>query len=377
MKAVTIDDKIARIFADGVGNAQELRQLARLQEVKNAPKKVAEQLAARKEQLTYAAEDIFEGFVQALAQPNNTAQALQILEGKQKAPVRLPSWAPSDFSLAKSVMKEFLEAQGVNFNTPYNEVIFTDVDMTLVNTNTATLVRNKETGAYLTDPKTGRLMMLGVGRDKNIGGDFDKLKAKYPQIPWDKYDLSFVGEFGSASELFHSKPIPNLIQQLKKLKNQPQILKLINTARGNPVMAPTLTSYLSHHQAPVHGAIILGEGSPISGKMQIDKLSTARRKAVAMAATLLLLDHSKIKTVPFWDDTDDNLKAAMELLPKMFPHIRFEFVDVIHQGNNKFRVKTVAKSKNGELPTMSAVGIRNYKSKDKLFPRDPAIPEQF
>src|SRR5262249_1789447 len=106
-------------------------------------------------------------------------------------------------------------------------------------------------------------------------------------------------------------------------------------------------------------------------------LTNPQRKALINAALIHAHDPSGkvMRNVKFIDDNDDNLKASMELLPKLFPHINFEFIDVVHKKDGHFEHRTVAKTghnaggalvgPNGAL--FKAEDIAKYSSDDSRF----------
>lgn len=110
-------------------------------------------------------------------------------------------------------------------------------------------------------------------------------------------------------------------------------------------------------------------------------LSSAQKKAVTMAALLELYGPgtAEVKKVKYLDDTDSNLVAAMELIPKMFPHIKFEFYDVVHRKSGRYDQELVAKTTGaGELKDAKGKvfgpdRIAGYKSADAPWKPDAAF----
>jgi hypothetical protein len=125
---------------------------------------------------------------------------------------------------------------------------------------------------------------------------------------------------------------------------------------------------------PVQGGQV---GVPLS-------LSSAKKKALTMAALIEAYGgEGSVKTVRFYDDGDSNLKAAMELLPRLFPELKFEFIDVIHTAVDRFEHVLVARTGDepGSLVTPDGYAftdelIRSYYSVEAPFIPDPAFESQ-
>lgn len=307
---------------------------------------------------------------------------------------KMPAWLPAGFDWVKAQQGALtmITAQGEPAATigagKADKVIFTDVDLTLLKTDTPTLLKHKTSGAYLHDPGTGKLVLF-----HDLKAELAALKLKFPTFVFDDYAPDFR-EFGSVAELLRTSVIPEDLRVLKKSDQDPKSRDFVITARSDDIMIDALDLLLSQKGIDINGVFAvngptavtnLGMSAPVdpaapAGTPPAWKLSSSQRKAVAMAATLMVYggqDH--VKNVKFLDDGDDNLQAAMDLLPKMFPKIRFEFKDVEHVGGKKFKQKLVAYTgAGGELFTkdnkpFSTDALRAYTDNDVPMPIDPRL----
>ena len=227
-----------------------------------------------------------------------------------------------------------------------DKLVFTDVDLTLLKTDTPTLLKSKTTGQYFHDPASGKLKLLF-----DYASDVAALKLKYPAIDFNDYAPDFR-EFGSVTELLRTNVIPEDVRLLKKSDADPKSRDFVITARSDDIMIDALDLLLTEKGIDINGVFPvngpsatakLGLNAPVdpnapAGTPPAWKLSSAQKKAVSMASIMLAYGgQDAIKKVKFLDDTDDNLKAAIDLLPKMFPKTRFEFVDIEHTGGKKFK----------------------------------------
>src|SRR5262249_20252151 len=100
-------------------------------------------------------------------------------------------------------------------------------------------------------------------------------------------------------------------------------------------------------------------------------MSTAQRKAIFMAAAIVA--YGPTKRVRFFDDTDANQIAAMQLLPKLFLDLDFRFVDVV-PANGRYQQGLAARTKQGgdvvagNGKPMSVDARDAYASKDGVLP---------
>lgn len=393
MPRLSVDSAISRITADSVISRRELADVAELAEARSNPQALADKLTPIAGQMTGRASDAFKRFCAGLTAGNGAA-ALGTLAKESLDTTAPPSWLPAafDFTKASAGALEMLTAQGEPAATigagKADKVIFTDVDLTLLKTDTPTLLKHKVTGAWLRDPGTGKLVLF-----HELKKELDALKAKYPTFNFDEYAPDFR-EFGSVAELLRTSVIPEDVRLLRRSDADAKSRDFIITARSDEIMIDALDLLLTQKGIDINGVFAVNgptavnkvgmtppaDPSAAPGTPPAWKLSSSQRKAVTMAAILMNYggqDH--VKHVKFLDDGDDNLQAAMDLLPKLFPKIKFEFLDVEHVGNKKFKQRLVAYTgEKGELfakdgKPFSTDAIRAYTDNDVPMPLDPRL----
>lgn len=284
--------------------------------------------------------------------------------------VKLPAGYPAELDLGKAAegVAEILRAQGADPSTlgrgVATTIVFTDADLTLFEAPPIpTYLKHKETGALLTDPETRKPVRLGVGPSRDPMKELVELKAKRADVDFGAYNLDFR-EFSGLANILSAEPILPTIHSLKRANQDPGTRSFVVTARGDhDDVALGISRFLERADVRTDGTFMIyhpehqrriGLDARVEGQ--------ARKKALAMAAVLHLFDPAmaKIREVRFVDDNDDNLRAARELLPALFPHIRFELVDVVHKGGGVYEHHVVPKD------------ARAYRSEDAPFAPAPA-----
>ena len=287
--------------------------------------------------------------------------------------VTLPEgWPPTfDLGFAAHGVGEVLKAQGKEDTGPASSITFTDADLTFFEAPALpTYLIDKKTGTVLLDDD-GKPVKLGMGPDRHAASDLADYVKRHPGFDSWQYTMD-NREFDSVANILSAAPIAPTVDLLKKKTENDR--QFIITARGSTDdVTKALSDYLERRDVKMNGVFMMYHVDQ-QAKMGIpDKgVDAPHRKALTMAAILHRYDPSMttIKRVRFVDDHDGNLKAAMALLPALFPSIKFQFVDVIHEGGGKFRHHTVAKSsKDGGLKDTSGkpVDIASYKSVDAPF----------
>lgn len=248
---------------------------------------------------------------------------------------QLPAWVPATFDLkaAAAGMKSLLEQRGVP-TAKVHELVITDADDTLVQTQAKTLLRDRVTGELAKDPMTGELLKIGA----EIEAERADLQARFPELPWANLVNDFR-EFDDAVGLAASALIDVTVDKLRADAGKPDARRFVITARNAAPVLETLgaiskqhglgiDSVLSASAATEREALHLGDAKP----------STAQSKALMMAALVELYrpKHAELDHVTFYDDGDGNLAAAKELLPVLFPKTRFDFIDVVKQADGSF-----------------------------------------
>lgn len=247
----------------------------------------------------------------------------------------VPTWVPAAFDLraAAEGMRSLLEQRGVA-TTPVRELVFTDADDTLVQTQAKTVLRDRVTGELAKDPQTGAPLKLGA----EIDAERAALQARFPELPWANLVNDFR-EFDDAAALAKTPVIGLTAFALREKADDSSARRFMITARNAAPVLETLgqlskksglgiDSVLSASGAGEQQALHLGEAKP----------GTAQSKALMMAALVELYrpKHAELDHVTFYDDSDGNLAAAKELLPVLFPKTRFDFIDVVKQADGSF-----------------------------------------
>ncbi len=303
----------------------------------------------------------------------------------------LPSWYPKDFDLdraaaaAAAILREQGEPPGSIGPGKARSIVFTDADLTLLQTSVPVYLAHRETGELLADPATGRPFELGLGPDRDQTKELAELKVRHPDVRFDDYRFDFRA-FDSAEEILATPEIPQTTGLLRRSdRGGPQNREIVVTARQFDSVPPAIDRYLAARGVDANG--VFAVKSPAHApKLGVDRpdLGTPERKALAMAALLKVYAPAaaEVDTVKVLDDGDWNLAAAAELLPKLFPKTRFEFVDVVHAGGGKYEHRVMARSapggKQGDLVDGAGRPVppdllakRAYRSADAPHPAPP------
>ena len=293
--------------------------------------------------------------------------------GAPEQSIDRPAWYPpgTDLHRIGQAARTILEGQGCvpkSFGKNYVEnIVFTDADHTLMKTNTPVLLRNKETGEVVHHPKTGEVIKLDGKRYKEL---LAELKKEFPNEPWDQVEFDYSG-MASARELKRQPGIGETLEMLREANAKRKGREFIITARSADNMPVAFDRYTATRGVELDGVFPVN-GPQTLATLGIDpSLPTPHKKAIIMAALIDLYGPGAMKTVRFFEDGDANLIAAMELLPRLYPHIAFEFVDVVHDGQQHFSQHTAGTSPAGMSGVLNEQGqpmtdgeLRNYHSDD-------------
>lgn len=284
-----------------------------------------------------------------------------------------PSWMPSGFELEKSgkASLEIVREQGAYVDPlkqPLEEILFSDVDQTLLYTTTPILLKDKTIGSLVTWVEGGDLVALP---NRSYLEAISLLETYLPTRPWREYQIDF-NEMGSVIALDITKPIPNVLETLKKERGKRATQMIIVSARSSYTIPPAIKSYMTKRGLKVD-AVFLVNNEEMMRRLFLAGigLTLASKKALTMASLLqgYASQGFHIKKVSFYDDGDDNLIASMQLLPSLFKEIAFYFFDVIHGRGNCFHIALVAKGEKGLLYNAKGALIdekelQKYKSHD-------------
>ncbi|MCK6549227.1 hypothetical protein L6R52_25515, partial [Myxococcota bacterium] len=378
-----LDAALARATRDGVLSRTDLENLGESRAARRDPEGVAKKLDGFAKKMEPSTYDRFVAFKTALRAQGGGVRALDLLTGKA-APLRtLPAWYPARYDLTRAAdeVRDVLLAQGElrgSFDAgKAKRLVFTDADLTLLKTATPVYLVDRATGERMAHPETGRLLRLGVGPTRSSERELEQLKARFPGVAWDAYDVDY-SEYASLSELLATPPIEEDLARLRRSDGDPESRDFVITARGQDNTASNLSTYLSNHDVDINGVLAVNERTLVERLgLDLPELTSARTKAVVMAAVIAAYDAASIERVKLIDDTDENLIATAELLPKLFPQLALELWDVLcEKGTDEWRQTLIARtSPLGELVDakgrpLPREALESYRSRDH-YPVDP------
>lgn len=306
--------------------------------------------------------------------------ALDILSGSTGLKPTLPAWYPKDFDLAHAAnqLRAELLAQGMSPKElepgQTRHLFLTDADLTLINTGSVVYLRNRVTGERVLNPTTGKPFELGGGALRDSHVDLRRLKKEFPALPWEHLEKDYE-QLHSAEELARQATIAPARDLLNKSARRRSSKQVVITARSGPDIGTSMRNRLAAQNMPVAAVLTVNKADHRDALKIPADTSVACNKVLHMAALIHLLDPkgSAIRSVRFVDDSDENLVAAMQVLPLLFPNIRWEFLDVVHLGHGRFDARVVARSSvGGDLvdmhgKPMSQRAIDTYASRDASY----------
>jgi hypothetical protein len=272
------------------------------------------------------------------------------LTTSSRARADLPKWYPRRYDLVSAAKgaRAILRAQGEPFDPPPTSLTFTDADLTYLKTTVGDVAVDKRGRAVL-NPETNRPIVTRVGANPSMGDDVPALVKRHPELKKQIADFDYSA-WEDPERLLHEQTIPSTLKLLRAADRRPGDKQVVVTARvSNPVLKAMVLKLREGNVQP--DGIFSVWNDAMARRLKLpDNLDTPQRKALTLAASILAYDPegTRLKRVRFIDDTDDNLRAAMQLLPKLFPHLRFEFMDVVHTASGTFRPTVVARS--GPVP---------------------------
>lgn len=286
-----------------------------------------------------------------------------------------PAWYPAALDLQKlaSAAKGELSRLGYAVRRPeeVRQLVFTDADHTFLQTHAPVWVRRKDNGERLLDAY-GKPVAIAL-TTADYEADYARLKASRPDVTWQDYALDFTW-YGSADEIQRTKGIAPTLQALRAKSRDELTRAFVITARSDANVVHGLDRYLQKRGVEIAGvfAVNMQEKMKALG-LDSPGLDSAKRKALVMAGLIALhtTNGRPPERVVFYDDSDANLIAAMQLLPKLFPRVAFQFHDVRHHGGGVFKPEVVAVSSGTPGALMRAHGapftdadIAAYRSAD-------------
>ena len=386
---------VNRMMTDGAISRPELKRLSKLANARSSSDNVIGALDGFEDKMSPQVRDIYDAYKEAATAPppagGATYRPIDILSGAADVEPALPEWYPGSWDLdgAAAAARGIIEAQGEKPESigpgKCREVVFTDADHTIIKSSTPVYMVHKRTGEHMRHPETGRLLMLGV-KGAGYKEELASLKESYPEAGWGDYKKDFR-DFGSIAEVMRTPEIGETIDRLERSDRDRGSRDFIITARHLASSVPALDEYLAARDVDINGVFPVNNGT-IAKKMGYSRLrvTSPQRKALVMASLLKLYDpdSANVRKVTYLEDKDENLVAAMELLPKLFPDVRFEFKDVVHRGDERFEQELVARTgRSGELKdgagrVLTTEELGSYASVDAPRGPDPAFvdPEE-
>ncbi|MBT3393934.1 MAG: hypothetical protein HN411_02340 [Waddliaceae bacterium] len=285
-------------------------------------------------------------------------------------------WYPEDFDVAAAAegVATILDQQGKDVdNIGIENIIFTDADHTLLKTMTPILLRDTSTGQLVKDPKDGTLLRLP---NRGAFSSLQLLKQELPSLPWDSIEVDYM-EMGSVVALDVTETIDSMVAVLMSSDKMSKNREYIITARSDDDVAAAMEDYFLNLGIDINGVFAVNNAT-IGDTIGYSEhhITIAQKKALIIEAILhLYTSHENtIKSVSFYDDNDDNLVVAMNLLPELFPKIDFSFYDVVHEGNNIFTIHNIANAKDGIL--VSPEGEKLSDEDIEYHSYDAPIPDE-
>jgi hypothetical protein len=242
----------------------------------------------------------------------------------------LPSWVPPDFALERAAkgLRTLMESQGAAV-VPVKTLLITDADQTLVETRAKTLVRDAASGELLRHPTTNEPLRLGPEYDAELA----TLSKQFPQLPWSRVALDF-SEFSDAADVNNAKLITTTAKAIRRSDKDADARQLLITARQAPEVLSALRE-LSRRDDLGLDAVFSANAPAELAALGLEKaaLGTPERKALMIAA---LVELHGATHVTFYDDGDENLARAKELLTAMFPRLTVEIIDIVKNDRGHF-----------------------------------------
>jgi hypothetical protein len=315
---------------------------------------------------------------------NKPGQTLQLYTSPSSAPASrasvvapvVPSWVPANFDWKKLTegIRQVIREQGAPLSSfvpgRVKDLLITDADHTLLKTAMPIFVKRR--GGGLLRDVNGKLVVLGL-KSADYIAEFEALKKSYPN---ELLELDF-SEYGSTNNILNTREIQSTLRELRMSDlGGDDKREFVITARANDTVVSALDEYLAERRVTLDG-VFATNNPAMMAQLGLGGISgTAKRKALIMAGLAQVYGLEKVPgaSLKFIDDTDENLVSAMQLLPRMFPKMRFEFQDVVHVGSGRYVQQLVGQTgKDGQLQgadglPLTDAQIAAYHSNDAPFP---------
>lgn len=249
------------------------------------------------------------------------------------------------------------------------EIVFSDADHTFLHTMAPKFFRHKTTGELLIDGQGNPVIQM---RKQTLA----KIKAHYPDIDFSEYKRDDTS-FDSLVEIMRTHPIGPTMDLLRESDGNPDHRQIVITARGaGDTVQPGINAFLSRRDMDPDGVLAVGdpayfEATGMTRARGIGFFNGPYRKSLTMAALIAQMDPQGIhlQKVRFLDDNDSNLRAAMALLPVLYPELNLEFWDIVHVAPRVFEHQLAGRSTAGAVQNAQGTAltpdqIKRYRSRD-------------
>ncbi len=307
-------------------------------------------------------------------------------------------WASSSFGravskvgsrLAESAsapgLRRLLEKQGLKgAQLRARSILVVDWDLTVANTTTPAVIRNRLTGAPLLHPKTRAPLVVGVGPTRNADAELAELRAAFPTLAWNHAAPDFKHAFEGTQKFLESEPIQATLEKMRQANRDPNTRVFVLTARTNgDKLIPDMLAYL--REQGVTADAVLAPNSKAARwhvpALNLPGMDMGRRKATMIDALAEVTGAQELRFID--DNATQNLAAAMERLPARHPNIRQTFTQVIH-GEDGFFHQEIAVSPEGAKTLIGEPGTERISDMVQLAARaqrpfdvDPIFAAQF
>jgi hypothetical protein len=295
------------------------------------------------------------------------------------APLPLPDWYPPkgfDLDEAARAIEEITGNKAPSL-APRGGVTIdvTDLDLTIAQTNRAIpFVYKSRPNELVKNPETGGLLEINYGPGAQREHELLELKRRWgDRVPWDEIE-PVSHAMRTAEEVRATPEIELSIERLRKdqRKNGNRTYVVSNT--GSEAALRGAKQFLEDRSLRSAG-ILSSSHSEQLARLGIPKdASTGVRKALMIAAIIRAHEQKgvPVKSLRFMEDKDETVRAAMELLPSLFPHVRFEIIDVVHKGDRRHEHVVAGRGKNGVLTDdrgrpLDREAIAKYESNDPFY----------
>ena len=346
----------------------------------------------------------------------------------------LPDWYEDSFDIDATIAgaETILAQQGSAIGGTVNDIVFSDADHTIIKSTTPTLLRHKETRELFRTPDGMPVILVGRNntqftllKQKYPNIDWTKWRVEHSEfgsvaeILRQEAIAETISALQSADEREDSR---QYVVTARFQNNVDYGLDAYLTKRGIDIDGVFVINHttvrktleLNGHgfDSPMRKAATMaalmkangfgadadkihinianagqlqdlpGVGEAIAQRIidyrdahgdfaSIEDLANVSGIGPAKVAQIKPKATATVRTVTYYEDKDANLIAAMQLLPVLYPNVRFKFVDPVHVGNHVFEHEVAAQTSGAGLledadgEQLCDTGIAQYSSDDQ------------